>query len=98
MRSLFCFFAFFFLLISSYAQTGSSIDFDGDGIPDSFDLDDDNDGIPDIVECPPNTNSSSLVISGESSGNFTGGYPIASSSIGVNGSGSGQIGGAIKKV
>ena len=97
MRSLFCFFAFFFLLISSYAQTGSSIDFDGDGIPDSFDLDDDNDGIPDIVECPPNTNSSSLVISGESSGNFTGGYPIASSSIGVNGSGSGQIGGAIKK-
>ena len=58
MKSFFSFFFFFFLLISSYGQTGSSIDFDGDGIPDSFDLDDDNDGIPDIVECPPNINSS----------------------------------------
>ncbi|WP_395806169.1 hypothetical protein, partial [Daejeonella sp.] len=28
------------------------LDFDGDGVPDLYDLDDDNDGILDIVECP----------------------------------------------
>ena len=90
-------FIFCSTFIYSQEFDNSSIDFDGDGIPNSFDLDDDNDGILDTVECPPNINNSTLVITGDSSGNFTGGYPISSSSIGVSGSGSGQVGGAFEK-
>ena len=90
-------FIFCSTFIYSQEFDNSSIDFDGDGIPNSFDLDDDNDGILDTVECPPNINNSTLVITGDSSGNFTGGYPISSSSIAVSGSGSGQVGGAFEK-
>ena len=88
------------LLISNISNSqvnSSSIDFDGDGIPNSFDLDDDNDGILDTIECPPNVNNSTLAITGDLSGNFTGGYPISTSPITVIGSGSGQVGGAFEK-
>ncbi|MFQ3351345.1 MAG: hypothetical protein ACI914_000590, partial [Candidatus Marivariicella framensis] len=87
----------FLLILLPFISYSQDIDFDGDGIPNSFDLDDDNDGILDTVECPPNVNNSTLVITGDSSGNFTGGYPISTSPITVIGSGSGQVGGAFEK-
>lgn len=47
----------------------SSVDRDGDGIPNSSDLDDDNDGILDAVECPTGTE---VVTNGTFTGNATG--------------------------
>lgn len=49
--------------------------------------DSDGDGIADAIECPPNTNSSTLLIQGDYSSSSTGTYPILSPLMQIQGSG-----------